>query len=140
MSVREALHASAFWAAGRFERPVPNFVYRRLSTGTQQMLGMQESVRAMRREMDPEMRQGLVPPPGEVVELNIIWVMEAYGPSEIAGLYERLESSPLASASATGEVSLSERLAEGRSSAFRQSFTPLPLLVPPGSPHGFERE
>jgi hypothetical protein len=133
MSVREALRASAFWAAGRFDRQVPAFVYRRLSRRMQQMLAMQEDVRLMRRETDPEVRQGLVPPPGEVVELNVVWVMEAYGPSEIAGLYERLESSPLASQSAAEEISLSERLAEARGSAFRQSFTPLPLLVPPGS-------
>jgi hypothetical protein len=48
-----------------------------------------------------------------------------------AGAVE-LESSPLASQSAAEEVSLSERLAEARGSAFRQSFTALPLLVPPG--------
>lgn len=132
MSVRKARRASAFWAAGRVERQVPDFIYRRLSRGMQQMLAMQEEVRLMRREMDPEARQGLCPPQGEAVELNIVWVMEAYGPSEIAGLYERLESSPLASQSAAEEVSLSERLAEARGSGFRQSFTPLPVLVPPG--------
>src|SRR5450755_2504121 len=99
MSVREALRASAFWAASRFERPVPDFIYRRLSRRMRQMLAMQEDVRLMRRETDQEARQGLAPPPGEVVELNVVWVMEAYGPSEIAGLYDRLESSPLASQS-----------------------------------------
>lgn len=94
MSVREPLRASAFWAATRFERPVPDFLYRRLSLETQQMLGTQESVRVMRRDVDPEARRGLAPTPGEVVELKMVWVMEAYGPSEVAGLYERLKSSP----------------------------------------------